>query len=185
MHFKPKVVVMTGICAGKRGEVALGQCIVASTSWDYGSGKFVGSADGVQFKANPYQLAIDPAAQSVSEAVLSDQAFLDRVHDSFPGNKPAQRLSGLLAPLASGAAVQANGEFFESVAQKQVRKVAGIDMEAFAVSWSAREASEPKPLCVIVKSVADFADEEKSDDFQEYCSFTSGSIGFEIAKRLV
>lgn len=185
MHFKPKVVAMTGICAGKKGEVALGQCIVASTSWDYGSGKFVGSADGVDFKANPYQLAIDPAVQSASEAVLSDQAFLDDVHDRFQGSKPSQRLSGLLAPLASGAAVQANGEFFESVAQKQVRKVAGIDMEAFAVSWSAREASEPKPLCVIAKSVADFADEQKADDFQEYCSFTSGLIGFEIARRLV
>lgn len=185
MHFKPKVVVMTGICAGKKGEVLLGQCIVASTSWDYGSGKFVDSSDGVHFKANPYQIAIDPAAQSASEAVLSNQAFLDGVHDRFQGSKPLQRLSGLLAPLASGAAVQANSEFFESVAQKQVRKVAGIDMEAFAVSWSAREASEPKPLCVIAKSVADFADDQKADDFQEYCSFTSGLIGFEIAKRLV
>ncbi|MBO9477241.1 hypothetical protein J7382_06820 [Shimia sp. R11_0] len=185
MHFKPKIVVMTGICAGKKGEVALGQCIVASTSWDYGSGKFIGSAEGVQFKANPYQLAIEPAAQSAAEAVLSDQSFLDSLHDSFQGNKPKQRLEGILAPLASGAAVQANSEFFESVAQKQVRKVAGIDMEAFAVSWSAREANEPKPICIIAKSVADFADEEKSDDFQDYCSFTSGSIGFEIAKRLI
>ncbi|MGJ5619536.1 hypothetical protein [Sulfitobacter sp. MF3-043] len=185
MHFKPKIVVMTGICAGRRGEVALGQCIVASTSWDYGSGKFVGSADGVQFKANPYQLAIDPATQSAAEAVLSDQAFLDRAHDSFQGNKPNQRLTGLLAPLASGAAVQANGEFFESVAQKQVRKVAGIDMEAFAVAWAAREASGPKPLCILAKSVADFADEEKADDFQDYCSFTSALIGFEIASRLI
>ena len=59
MHFRPKVLVMTGICAGKKGEVLLGQCIVASTSWDYGSGKFVGSSDGVDFKANPYQIAID------------------------------------------------------------------------------------------------------------------------------
>jgi nucleoside phosphorylase/CheY-like chemotaxis protein len=185
MHFRPKIVVMTGICAGRKGEVKLGQCIVASTSWDYGSGKFVGSADGVQFKANPYQLAIDPAAQSAAEAVLGDQAFLDRTHDRFQGNKPDQRLTGLLAPLASGAAVQAHGEFFESVAQKQVRKVAGIDMEAFAVSWAAREATEPKPLCVIAKSVADFADEEKADDFQDYCSFTSASIGFEIATRLI
>lgn len=139
----------------------------------------------MQFKANPYQLAIDPAAQSAVEAVLSDQPFLDRVHDTFAGNKPAQRLVGLLAPLASGAAVQANGEFFESVAQKQVRKVAGIDMEAFAVSWATREASEPKPVCVIAKGVADFADEEKADDYQDYCSFTSGWIGFEIAKRLI
>ena len=171
-------------CASS-GEVALGQCIVASTSWDYGSGKFVGSADGVQFKANPYQLAIDPAAQSAAEAVLSDQAFLDKANDSFQGSKPKQRLTGLLAPLASGAAVQANGEFFESIAQKQVRKVAGIDMEAFAVSWAAREAGEPKPLCVIAKSVADFADEEKADDFQDYCSFTSALIGFEIALRLI
>ena len=185
MLFKPKIVVMTGICAGRKGEVDLGQCIVASTSWDYGSGKFVGSVDGVQFKANPYQLAIAPAAQSAAEAVLSDQTFLDYVHDSFQGSKPKQRLTGLLAPLASGAAVQAYGEFFESIAQKQVRKVAGIDMEAFAVSWAAREASEPKPLCIVAKSVADFADDEKSDKFQDYCSFTSALIGYEIALRLI
>ena len=184
-HFKPKIVVMSGICAGRKGEVQFGECIVASTTWDYGSGKFIGSEMGVQFFANPYQLPIDPRAQSAAEAVLGDQAGLDRIHDSFQGAKPDSRLRGTLAPLASGAAVQANGEFFEALAQKQVRKVAGIDMEAFAVCWAAREATEPKPICIIAKSVADFADEEKADGMQEYCSFTSAAIALDIARRLL
>ena len=185
LQFRPKVVVMSGICAGRKGEVKIGDCIVASTSWDYGSGKFVGSNGDVKFKANPYQLPIDPSAQAAGEAVLSDRTMLDTIADSFQGSKPEQRLKVVLAPLASGAAVQANGEFFESLADQQVRKVAGIDMEAFAVCWAAREAIQPMPYCVIAKSVADYADEEKADGFQEYCSFTSALVGLEIAKRLI
>lgn len=60
-----------------------------------------------------------------------------------------------------------------------------IDMVAFCACWAARESAEPKPICVVVKSVADFGDEEKADGIQDYCSFTSAAIAMIIAQRLL
>ena len=38
-RFKPKLIVMLGICAGVQGKVNLGDVIVANPTWDWGSGK--------------------------------------------------------------------------------------------------------------------------------------------------
>ena len=40
-HFNPKMVAMLGIAGGCEGEVELGDILVATESWDYGSGKIV------------------------------------------------------------------------------------------------------------------------------------------------
>lgn len=186
LKFRPKVVAMTGICAGRQGEINLGECLVASKTWDYGSGKFFGktSDENARFAASPYQIPVDPVVQTATEAVMSDRALLDGIHDRFSGSHPDRRLSLMFAPMASGAAVQADSSFFESIAQHQDRKVAGIDMEAFGVCWAARETFEPRPIFFVCKGVCDFANEEKSDSIQDYCSFVSACVAIEIIKRL-
>lgn len=186
LKFRPKVLVMTGICAGRKSEVELGDCLIASKTWDYGSGKFFGKTENgsARFLASPHQLVVDPVVQTATEAVLSDRRLLDDINDRFTGNAPDRRLSLLFAPMASGAAVQADSQFFESIVEHQDRKVVAIDMEAFGVCWAARETFEPRPLFFVCKGVSDFANEEKADSIQEYCSFTSASIAIEVVKRL-
>lgn len=46
VKFKPALIVMTGICAGIKGRVELGDILVADPTWDWGSGKLT-IADGV------------------------------------------------------------------------------------------------------------------------------------------
>lgn len=186
LKFKPRVVGMTGICAGRENEINLGACLVASKTWDYGSGKFFGETDteSARFAASPHQLVVDPIVQTATEAIMADQAMLDGFHDQFTGNRPDRRLSVTLAPMASGAAVQADSQFFASI-ERQDRKVVGIDMEAFGVCWAARETFEPRPVFFVCKGVSDFANEEKADGIQEYCAYTSARIGMEIAKTIL
>ncbi|KEQ52935.1 response regulator [Sphingobium chlorophenolicum] len=52
--FKPKVVAMSGICAGFAGRAELGQLLVAELAYEYQSGKW--TADG--FTQEPYQAPI-------------------------------------------------------------------------------------------------------------------------------
>ncbi|NWO56034.1 phosphorylase family protein [Chromohalobacter israelensis] len=186
LKFRPKVLAMTGMCAGREKEIELGECLVASKTWDYGSGKFFGQAGNgnARFLASPYQLAVDPVVQTATELVMADRKLLDEIHDRFVGNSPDRRLALKFAPMASGAAVQADSQFFKSIVEHQDRKVVGIDMEAFGICWAARETFEPRPIFLVCKGVSDFANEEKADSIQEYCSFTSACIALEIIKRL-
>ena len=47
----------------------------------------------------------------------------------------------------------------------------GIEMEAYGVFYSAANSMSPKPIAISIKSVCDFADEHKSDNYQEYSAY--------------
>lgn len=46
LKFQPKILAMTGICAGVRSKTNLGDVIIASPTWDWGSGKHAETDDG-------------------------------------------------------------------------------------------------------------------------------------------
>lgn len=63
--YSPKVLAMSGICAGRRGEVALGDVIFAERMWNYESGKIVRDRDEVgkehpRIQGDPVQYQIQP-----------------------------------------------------------------------------------------------------------------------------
>ncbi|MCI6585699.1 MAG: hypothetical protein MSC47_01020 [Oscillibacter sp.] len=46
-------------------------------------------------------------------------------------------------------------------------------MESYAVAYAAEHAVEPRPVPLIIKSVCDYADAQKSDQYQKFAAFTS------------
>ena len=78
-----------------------------------------------------------------------------------------------IGPLACGSSVVAN----RSVVEKQVLSLfphtVGLDMESYSVAFACQNCKEPKPTPVIVKSICDFADSEKSDQYQKFAAYTS------------
>ena len=49
-----------------------------------------------------------------------------------------------------------------------------IDLSChYAVVYAANHASDPKPIPIIAKSVCDFADSSKSDDYQRFAAYSS------------
>lgn len=158
--FKPSVVAMSGICAGRKGDCELGDVIGANLTWDYGSGKFTESNDGVVFEPAPFQAAASARVVGILTELATSGTLLQKFYKDSPGYRPPEVPTFHVGPLASGAAVQNHKEFFSGVASQQ-RKILGVDMEAFAVAWAAHEATEPQPHWLIVKSVVDFADGTK------------------------
>jgi len=43
--------------------------------------------------------------------------------------------------------------------------------------------TNPKPKPLVIKSVCDLADENKSDDIQDYAAYTSAQVLYEFALR--
>jgi nucleoside phosphorylase len=82
--------------------------------------------------------------------------------------------------MACGSTVVASRELLEKQVYSQYQHTAGLDMESYVVVYAANHASDPKPIPIIVKSVCDFADSKKSDDYQRFAAYSS----CEFAKHL-
>ncbi|MFT4174004.1 MAG: hypothetical protein QM639_15670 [Rhodocyclaceae bacterium] len=68
LRFRPKYLVMLGICAGVPGKTNFGDVIVADPTWDWGSGKLATGESGKSvFYAAPHQMGLDRSILSVVE----------------------------------------------------------------------------------------------------------------------
>lgn len=170
--FRPRVMLMGGICAGDSGQVALGDLIVGNPTWDYGSGKHVRNGSESSFEPAPFQIALSSRLRGLVER-LSEASQLQDIRDAFPASKPTTTLRLHIGPFASGAAVMADEVLFRAIREQQHRKLMGIDMEAYGVMSAAAEIPRPHPECLVLKGVSDYADEKKDDRFRHYAAFVS------------
>lgn len=169
--FKPSYIAMTGIAAGVPGKIELGDIIAADPSWDYGSGKNVSSEQGSSFEAAPHHLNLDPFIRSKLERLRNDTSALDAVRRNWPINIVSP-LTLQLGPLASGSAVLEDPAITSSI-KAQHRKLVGVEMEAYGVFAAANDAPHPQPKVIVLKSVCDFANSAKNDNYQDYAAYTS------------
>jgi nucleoside phosphorylase len=75
-YFRPRLVVMTGICAGRKGKVNYGDVIVADPSWDLSSGKIVEKNGEIILEPAAYQWRLDTAVRQNVLALIRDEAGL-------------------------------------------------------------------------------------------------------------
>ncbi|MDN7243015.1 hypothetical protein QWY14_14460 [Planococcus sp. N028] len=174
-HFRPKYLIMCGITAGVKDNVNLGDIIIADPSWDYGSGKYTVSGDDMEFLPDPSPLRINTDVIGKIKNMCSNDALLQRIKASWPASTPSGSLQAHIGPAASGAAVLSNPQIVEDII-KHNRKLIGVEMETYGVLYAAIHSTKPRPLALSVKSVSDFADEGKNNQFQDYASYTSANF---------
>ena len=80
--FKPKVVAMSGICAGFSGRAELGQLLVSELTYEYQSGKW--TTDG--FAQEPYQVPISEKMRIIAKERLEDPELLPRLENGWRGS---------------------------------------------------------------------------------------------------
>ncbi len=166
--FRPRYVIMVGIAAGialdSGSSQMYGDVLVADTVWDYSSGKYVSPDD--------------------AEIVFGDIGFLPRyTHETIPDvimpyiekaiASPENECHVHLGPMACGTSVVANRSLIEKRIHSQMDNTVGLDMESYAVVYACNQATDPKPIPIIIKSICDFADSEKGDDYQRFAAYTS------------
>ena len=164
--FRPRYLIMCGIAAGisRSGQQVYGDVLVPSVVWDYMTGKVV-SADesditfgGIGFLPRPQSRRIDPELKALIERL------------SKPGACEFHVQTGLLA---CGTYVMANKEAVDASVHALKPQTMGLDMESYGVFLGAESASDPRPKALVVKSVCDFANEQKSDEYQALAAYTS------------
>jgi nucleoside phosphorylase len=173
-RFCPRIVVMPGICAGVKGRVDLGDVVFAELCWDYQVGKHhVDAANVSAFASEPYAIGADASVSARIEQLALDHAALAGIGAEWHSPVVAPKL--VRAPMATGSSVLADSSITKLISAQQ-RKVAAIEMEMYALYAAAEYSCCPKPLVLGIKSVCDFADNEKHDGHQAYAAYTSAAI---------
>lgn len=185
-NFIPKYVVMTGIAGGtKHDKMNFGDIIVATSAWDYRAGKDISSDEGTQHLNTINQISIDAKLINYCRQLANDKSALQKIEDEFSyGNKPDTHLKLLLGPVVSGASVVTDPQIVQDVLTNQDRNVLAIEMEIYGVYYAAQWAIEPRPKYFLaLKSISDFANPNKGDDFHQYASYTSAKAFEILAKK--
>lgn len=178
-NFRPKYLFMPGIAASlkNKSEHGFGDVLVIDESWDGGAGKIKKNDDGsYKFEKVALHLRLEKDLSEKMRALQANTSQLRIIKDGFAGNSaPNTELKIHIGSVVSVAGVIAN----EDVANQLIdhdRKLLGLEMEAYGMYYSATNCSNPKPKFLALKSVCDFADSSKNDDFQNYAAYTSVQV---------
>ena len=176
--FQPKIVAMSGICAGVEGEAKLLDLIIGDPCWEYQTGKFKDN----EFKQEPYQSPIDQSIRVELDQFCQSDTDLSEIKSGlFESDLNTSRM--FLAPVSSGSAVVASAEKMAEI-ELQHRKMAALEMEMYSLYEAARQ-SLCKPLYFGVKAVVDLGDTLKNDSVHSPASIISARfvVNF-LAKKI-
>jgi len=172
--WQPSVVVMTGICAGVKQAVGLGDLVVATQCFEHSSGQLV---DGT---ITPLQsrISIEPWFLDYLMSISETESFRAGVQNSYPNPLPdgfAMRIH--YGSMACGPLVVKDQEYVRQLRSRE-HSLLALDMESYGVALAASMCSTPERTvhAVIVKGVVDYADGSKNDDWHDYAAYASAAF---------
>lgn len=183
-QFRPRLLAMVGICAGRIEKVNVGDIIVADPTWDWGSGKIKSENDLPVFEPRPHQLDLMPDIAEICRGLSKDRDLLNSIRAKATGNPPPYELNAHVGPMVSGAAVVAHKPTFDKLLT-QHGEILGLDMEAYAVAAAALGAGKPRPQALVIKAVCDYADKDKAGDYQAYAASVSTAFAIAAADHIL
>ena len=165
--FRPRYLIMTGIAAGIGAEQIYGDVIVPDVIWNYASGKFV-SAENADITFGDIGFLPRPVAIELDGEIL-------QIIKELKGS-PENEFHLHIGPMACGNSVVANRDVVNKQIHSLFPKTAGLDMESYSIFYAAAHSSEPRPKAIVIKSICDYADSEKSDQYQKFAAYTSSQF---------
>lgn len=182
-YFRPRYVFMTGICAGISSEKAnFGDIVVAEYVIDGASGKYANKDDEHIFVPDFKVINTSAGFLTKIRKLKEDKSLMEKIRNMNRPKVicPEHSLKVLVGPVASVPAVVADKQVIESI-KGQERKLLGLEMEAYGMYYAVEHSMKPRPLIVAsLKSATDFADANKTDDYQQYGAMTSAEFLYHI-----
>ena len=158
--FSPKLICMSGICGGFEKESPLGTLLVSDMTFEHQAGKWKGD----MFELHTYQERLDNDVRTVLRQMIERDPALETLK-SKAHEIAVPSMGAKISPTTSGSSVIASTPYSEII-RKHHGKVAGVDMEVYAVHRAAALNGRPV-LCFAAKTVVDHADEAKDSKLQQ------------------
>lgn len=179
LDFHPRLLIMTGICAGIDERVQLGDILVALSAWDWQTGKFA-TVDGSSiFKIEPNMIQCSDMAESTVIDFIKQGYNGDIIKENWHGDMIRTAPMAFCGPIASGSSVVASKEKINEIKDNQHRKVIGLEMESYGLYYACRQSSHRPLDYLMIKGVSDRADLQKNDSFRHYASYTSAQFALQ------
>lgn len=181
----PYFAGMTGICAGDKRKVKLGDLVVAASAFAYDTGKVVIGKDGKPQLLHELD-TWNPSPDVLQFALMFQewQAAVAGIARPLAGPQATREMQPPklhITPVASGHTVRGDNPFEEIC--MFVRTAAAIDMEAAAFYRTA--AGFPNVRSLFVKGISDYADGEKNDIYHDYASAVSAAYMIRFVQEFV
>lgn len=182
--FKPKLICMSGICAGIDKKANIYDVVIPDICHQHDFGKW--GEDG--FEPEPYSVQIDSDVKSRINVILDSPDFkstikadIETAKSEIPEDKDFFDFCVFPAPASSGSAVIADSNMVK-VVKDQHRKNTAFEMESFAVYEAARLSRE-KPKYFSAKTVVDDGGIHKSDKYHRIACILSAKVVYELIRR--
>jgi WD40 repeat protein/nucleoside phosphorylase len=166
--FQPRFVAMSGMCAGDKRHLRLGDLVVAEYAYHFEEGKVTRDEIGTPVH-EPEGITYGPAEhilRYVRTFGAWETSVLTLKKRLLKTDEPLRRVMALMA---SGMAVRSDDPF-EGL-QRQHRKTWALDMEAASFYLTLR--AFPGMDGLVVKGVVDYADLSKDDRFHAFAAHAS------------
>jgi nucleoside phosphorylase len=183
-YFQPKIICMSGICAGIEGKAQIYDVVIPDICHQHDAGKW--GAEG--FEPELYSVQIPPAVRLKLTEILHAGDFIDTICDTvrparseLPEEMEYLRPRVFLAPASSGSAVVADDRFLATI-KAQHRKATAFEMESYALYEAAR-LSSCRPDFFSAKAVVDDGGPLKGDRFHRVACILSAKVVHELIRR--
>jgi len=178
--YHPRYLFATGVIASfNHGDINYGDIIVASGVVNGMSIHY----SNIDSYLNGYErLLPDNEVIALGHRLSANSYLLNEIEENFIFNtgKPKTRLQLHCGTLASILVLPATKKQVELLRKKD-RKIIGIEQEGYGVLYAANNSAKPRPIYTfLIKSVADFAEPIKTDNFQQYAMYTSAALAKHI-----
>lgn len=179
--FHPKLLIMTGVCAGRHSKgVELGHIIVPKEIYDYQSGKL----DKGVYLPYPYRVAVDYNLISMARAWKKE--LLREMEDRAETQKG--RIKGTAVHfdiMACGSLVLKTDGSLDNIAEKLDEKTVAVEMESYGIARSCDlEPYKSTTKAIIIKASMDGAGADKNDTDKEWAAYISTSFAYSFVKKL-
>lgn len=164
---QPRFIAMSGICAGDRRHLRLGDLVVAEYAYHYQAGKIEQNAQG-ELIPRPEWVTHGPTNQ-ILRLVRHFQDWKTSVATLPRPDQQHTLPDCLIAAMASGITVQSAEPF--SLLQQHNYKTWALDMETAAFYQVLQDF--PHIASLAVKGVSDYADPCKDDRYHAYAARAS------------
>jgi len=181
-NFRPRYIAMTGIAAGVAGIGNYGDILIADITFDSGSGKIITDENDERIFLPDYRsIDLEPDLKEQFISLKGNRDYLYEIKNKWPINI-THELNIHVGPFASGAGVIANKKVIDEI-KGHSRKLIGLDMETYGVFYATKYSSKPRPkACFSMKSISDFGDSNKNDNYHEYAAYTSANYLYNFVK---
>jgi nucleoside phosphorylase/CheY-like chemotaxis protein len=182
--FRPKLVCMSGICAGIKGAADIYDVVISDICHQHDFGKW----DLEGFQPEQYNVQISNEMRLKICQIIEDRKFkesiIEGIHltrNEFVPDKDVFSFGIKLGATSSGSSVVADDGMLSTI-KKQHRKMTAFEMESFAVYESAR-LSPYTPSFFSAKSVVDNGDKHKGDFFHRVACILSAKVVYNLIAK--